>query len=131
MLRWARENGCEWEVQEFSRYPDDIYPMEHLLAPGSDAGLCADAAMGGHIEVLKWLRAEGCPWDQWTCFFAVHQGHVEILRWARKNGCPWDAEDRYWAAEKLGYTDDLGNLVDWQGNSISSDEEDSDEDSDD
>ena len=101
--------------------------MEHLLAPGSDAGLCADAAMGGHIEVLKWLRAEGCPWYYETCLFAVDKGHVELLRWARENGCPWHPATRDKAAAKLGYTDDLGNLVDEVGDPLDEDEEDNDE----
>ena len=35
---------------------------------------------------------------------------MEVLRWARKNGCPWDASTWYVAAADLGYTDDLGNL---------------------
>ena len=35
---------------------------------------------------------------------------MEVLRWARENGCKWDAYTRDWAAERLGYTDDLGNL---------------------
>ena len=34
-----------------------------------------------------------------------------MLRWARENGCPWDADTREKAAAELGYTDDLGNLV--------------------
>jgi hypothetical protein len=25
------------------------------------------AARGGHLEVLQWARANGCPWDEWTC----------------------------------------------------------------
>ena len=67
------------------------------------------AAGSGNLELIQWLRAEGCPWDEWTCSNAVHYGHVEVLRWARENGCPWTAEDRDQAAEDLGYTDDLGN----------------------
>ena len=39
------------------------------------------------------------------------QGHVEVLRWARENGCLWTAGTRDRAAEKLGYTDDFGNLI--------------------
>ena len=87
-LRWARENGCNWNV--FT---------------------CAMAAMGGHLQVLQWLRGEGCPWDHRTCYYAVDSGHVEVLRWARENGCMWTAPTRDRAAAKLGYTDDLGNLV--------------------
>ena len=94
-LRWARENGCD-----------------------SDWRTCANAAYGGHVEVLQWLRAEGCPWNKSTCKHAAEQGHVEVLRWARENGCPWDAATRDMAAAKLGYNDNLGNLVDWQGNPV-------------
>ena len=36
------------------------------------------AATRGHLEVLKWLRANGCPWN----------AHLEVLQWARANGCP-------------------------------------------
>ena len=79
---------------------------------------CAYAAAGGQLEVLQWLRAEGCPWDWSTCHGAVHYSHVEVLRWARENGCPWTAWTRDTAAEELGYTDDLGNLVDYQGNPV-------------
>ena len=41
-----------------------------------------------------------------------------MLRWARENGCPWTASIRDWAAAELGHTDDLGNLVDTDGNPI-------------
>ena len=44
---------------------------------------------------------------------AVVNGHVEVLRWARENGCPWTAETRDEAGAELGYTDDLGNLVEF------------------
>ena len=71
-----------------------------------------EAAGSGNLELVQWLRGEGCPWDWWTCCLAVVRGHVEVLRWARKNGCPWKAFDRDWAAAELGYTDDFGNLVD-------------------
>ena len=42
------------------------------------------------MEVLKWARGEGCPWDRWTCAFAAGGGHLEVLKWAREHGCPWD-----------------------------------------
>ena len=37
---------------------------------------------------------------------------------ARENGCPWTPEIGLEAAEKLGYTDDFGNLVDVWGNPV-------------
>ena len=42
--------------------------------------------------MLKALRAEGCPWDKWTCSHAAAGGHLEVLKWLRAEGCPWDAE---------------------------------------
>jgi hypothetical protein len=40
--------------------------------------------------VLKWARENGCPWDEWTCANAAEGGHLEMLKWARENDCPWD-----------------------------------------
>ena len=58
---------------------------------------------------MQWLRDAGCGGNWQVCAWAVGQGRVEVLRWVRENGCPWTAaRDR---AAKLGYTDDLGNLV--------------------
>ena len=91
------------------------------------------AAKSGNLELVRWLRAEGCPWDKWTCHYALINGHVEILRWARENGCEWRVEDRDKAAAELGYTDDLGNLVDDYSDDeeFHDDEESDDEESDD
>ena len=68
------------------------------------------AAKSGNLELVKWLRGKGCPWDNMSCYCAAKYGHVEVLRWVRANGCPWNALDRA-RAEKLGYTDDFGNLA--------------------
>ena len=66
-------------------------------------GTCERAARYGHLEVLKWARANGCPWDEDTCFFAAQGGHLEVLQWARANGCRWDKQTRELAAAYLGY----------------------------
>ena len=51
---------------------------------------CDGAALGGHLDVLKWLRANGCPWDWRTSLTAATQGTLDTLKWAHANGCPWD-----------------------------------------
>ena len=56
------------------------------------------AAAGGHLEILKWLRSVGYPWDEKamaTGSSAIYSqaaggGHLEILKWLRSEGCPWD-----------------------------------------
>ena len=50
---------------------------------------CAEAAGNGHLEVLQWLSANGCPWNKSTCLQAARNGHLEVLRWAHANGRPW------------------------------------------
>ena len=53
-----------------------------------DERTCAAVAAGGNLEVLKWARENGCPWDSWTCESAAEGGQLEVLKWARENGCP-------------------------------------------
>ena len=60
--------------------------------------MCAWAAMGGHLEVLKWLHRKGCPWDQAACARAAQGGHLEVLKWLLAHDCPWDGRT-YWGAE--------------------------------
>tara|TARA_B110000503_G_C7168829_1_gene423282 strand:- start:4505 stop:5293 length:789 start_codon:yes stop_codon:yes gene_type:complete len=50
----------------------------------------ANATLYGHLKVLKWARANGCPWHRETCNAAAGRGHLEVLKWLRENGCPWD-----------------------------------------
>ena len=63
----AIENGCDWDVET-----------------------CANAAKGGHLEVLKWARENGCKWDEYTCQFAAEQGHIKVKDWAKENGCDFE-----------------------------------------
>jgi hypothetical protein len=30
------------------------------------------------MEVLQWALANGCPWDEDTCFCAEQSGHTEV-----------------------------------------------------
>ena len=52
--------------------------------------VCRSAARFGSLEMLQWVRSQGCPWDEWTCSSAGERGHLEVLQWARGQGCPWD-----------------------------------------
>ena len=78
MVMFAEENGCPWNEKT-----------------------CADAAEGGHLDVLKYLHENGCPWNEKTCESAAEYGHLDVLKYARENGCPWDGRTWYWAAESV------------------------------
>lgn len=60
------------------------------MAVRGDRSTCTCAAENGHLEVLKWARANGCPWYEFTCAMAALDGHLKVLKWARANGCPWN-----------------------------------------
>ena len=63
-----------------------------------DASLFADACEAGHLEMLKWLRSEGCPWNERACSGAAQSGHLEVLKWLRSEGCPWNEDTSFSAA---------------------------------
>ena len=46
------------------------------------------AAETGQLEVVKWLRANGCPWDAGTIALARKYGHDDVVIWAKANGAP-------------------------------------------
>jgi hypothetical protein len=55
---------------------------------------CAKAAKGGQLEVLQWMRAEGCPWDGEAVYEAVRDAAYvtrrgEVLQWLHAEGCSW------------------------------------------
>ena len=63
------------------------------------ASICAEAAKRGHLEMLQWARANGCPWHEGTCWQAALAGRLEVLQWLHANGCPWDEDTCSWAAQ--------------------------------
>jgi hypothetical protein len=60
------------------------------------ADIAVIAAFGGHLDVLRWLRAkEGrCSWTPNVCMRAVEQGHLHVLEWLRGGSSPfpWDEQ---------------------------------------
>jgi hypothetical protein len=54
-----------------------------------DQFTCAYAALMGHLELLMYLRKNKCKWNHWTCLYAARGGHFELLKWARENECNW------------------------------------------
>jgi len=49
---------------------------------------CAIAALNGNIEMLKWLREIGFPWDKKCYTLAERRGHDKVVQWLHENGCP-------------------------------------------
>lgn len=50
ILKWARDNGCQWDHQTCAYY----------------------AALGEHVGILKWARNNGCPSNSFTLESAAY-----------------------------------------------------------
>ena len=53
--------------------------------------ICASAASHDHLEVLKWVRENSCPWDESVCYQAAKFGRLNIFHWLRSNGLPMES----------------------------------------
>jgi hypothetical protein len=114
-LQWARVRGCPWTVTTCAWAAKG----GHLAGPGSCCPPRNPTRFGPfllsqfkrnpvmwrvyftrpqHLDILKWAREHGCPWDATTCKHAANGGHLEMLQWAHERDCPWDAQTCSWAA---------------------------------
>merc|ERR1711977_664707 len=59
-----------------------------------DSDLMKLAAFQGSVETMKWLRSldPPCPWDRHSCLSAASGGHLEVLKWLKREGCPWTSD---------------------------------------
>jgi hypothetical protein len=46
--------------------------------------------MTGHLELLKWARSNGCPWDEETYELGNENGNPAIMRYLEDEDCPME-----------------------------------------
>jgi hypothetical protein len=63
-------------------------------------------AGGGHLETLKYLRENNCPWDTMACAYAAEGGHLELLEWV---GLCVALHDAHWSALRV-CTNDMASF---------------------
>lgn len=61
---------------------------EKGILPELDEETTESAALGGHLEILKWLKERGCKWNSLAYSGAVDKGFLEVAEWLKENGCP-------------------------------------------
>jgi len=80
-LKVAAEGGhTDIVIWLLEQYPYQIYKNEDV---------CMYAARGGHIELLKLLRSKGFIFNHTIAKYAALYNHMDALRWLLDNGCPW------------------------------------------
>ncbi|WZN65501.1 putative ankyrin repeat protein [Chloropicon roscoffensis] len=109
ILRWlVEEKG--WELNkhtgEWAGRGGSVKILEHLRGRGYkfDVMACDGAAMGGHLEALKFFGGldPPCSVDVWSCADAAAKGgQLEVLKFLRAQDppCPWNYRICSWAAQ--------------------------------
>lgn len=86
-----RTNLCALPSASASEaYKDFIH--ESMAREGREEEIMAAAVLVRDSDLIKWLRARGCPWDEDTCASAAEGSDLDLLRWAVGAGCPMDLE---------------------------------------
>jgi hypothetical protein len=49
----------------------------------------------GALSCIKLLRDYGVKWGEGTCEVAARGGHLDVLKYARENGCLWEVSSPY------------------------------------
>ena len=87
LLKWAREEKkCDWDYRtiDSAAFQGNLEMVKYCVANECpiDAFACANAALEGHLECLKYLREEAkAPWDRKTATEAAFNGHLHILEY--------------------------------------------------
>ena len=89
ILRWLMEEKgwkLNYETGSWAGMGGSVEILEHLGGKGYefDEGACSGAASEGHLEALKWLRAQNppCPWSRSECRNIAFQfGHRHVIDW--------------------------------------------------
>lgn len=55
-----------------------------------DEKMCKKAARGGHLCLLEWVCTQGCLWDKQLSWVEAVSGQVDVLDWVMTQGYPWD-----------------------------------------
>lgn len=103
----------------FAAGKSDIAGLEWLRANGmleSTSDVCMAAAHFGYLDVLKWLKLNGCSWDYRTYSEVLSNPKnskntkFEIIKWAYLMGC--DKNNTWILCSAIHYEDNL-EILKW------------------
>jgi hypothetical protein len=69
-----------------------VWVLRHSGSQLSTSVMWAAAAKGRRA-MCQYLHEQQCPWDFVSTRRAAEGGHIDLLRWLMDNGCPWRANE--------------------------------------
>jgi Ankyrin repeats (3 copies) len=93
-LKWLHERGCPWHAARIcgdAAASGSIEMLRYLKQQGCEynTNILYAAAVHGRLAVCQFLVAEQCPYDARACSLAAAAGHLETVRFLHESGCPW------------------------------------------
>jgi hypothetical protein len=111
VLKWLFEKGCPMDhtrCASRAAYTAHVHILQWMKDNGMTGEWCDyhmwSAASRGHLDVVKWLHANGCPWDEDACDCAAEYKHWDTLQYLVDNKCPGWEEAAITYAEHLTIT---------------------------
>jgi hypothetical protein len=85
------ENCYLYRLNDVIKY-GNIRLIKWLKANGCswDEKTFSDAAYFGKLKIMIFLFENGCPWYEYTFSSAAFCGNLENMKWLKENGCPWN-----------------------------------------
>ncbi|ELR11808.1 uncharacterized protein ACA1_362960 [Acanthamoeba castellanii str. Neff] len=111
VLRWLHKRGVTMDraVAESAAHAGHINVLKWMLnkrLARPTASLCAVAAGADRINVVRWLRSVGCPWDTRVTDAAGFHGKLDTLqRLIVDMRCPYSAARLMWKCAGAGRHD--------------------------
>ena len=68
ILKYLHEQGCPWDKATKDKFWFTAIERED-------------------IQLVIYLHEQGCRWNEKTCDDAAYYGHLELLQYLRENGC--------------------------------------------
>jgi hypothetical protein len=78
------DKGMKKEIIEYFNKAVQEGNLDLLKDLFSEEGCIGDNSTFD-IDVMKWLREIGCPWDEVTFWRAAQQGNLENMKWLEEN----------------------------------------------
>ena len=70
-----------FKIEDFDTKSTLSWALQKCARSKKKKLFCSRMARNGKLELLKFLRVQGCPWDRSTCSEAAKNGHLECLKY--------------------------------------------------